>query len=362
VTFDKGRALVVGVSNYDQVSRLPEAVLNDARDISSVLQSADYCGFPSTSVRLLLDDQATLSAIRAELADLASSTGPEDTVVVFFSGHGARLGSGATETSALIPVDCDLGDPSQTTLLEAEFSDALARIKARRLVVLIDACQSGGAGVLKGEQGGEARLGFAEKSLERLAHGTGRVIIASSRASETSLVMAGARNSVFTERLLEALKGRATRGDGLIRVFDVFDYVAEHVGRTVPGQQHPIFRAADLEVNFPVALDRGGTKSPLSAEPSVPDRWRQIEEIMADLYPAGPTDQEVWARAGGDISRLKLSGTGRANWFTALRTLRLGGGGQNVSARTLLETAIGDFPHHPELAALKTGPSGFGTG
>lgn len=354
VMFDKGRALVIGISNYDEVSSLPEAVLNDARDIASVLQSADYCGFPSTSVRVLLDHQATLEAIRTELAALASSASPDDTVVVFFSGHGARLCSGAAETSALIPVDCRTRDLQGTTLWEAEFSAALAAIKARRLLVLIDACHAGGAGVLKRDQDREVRLGFDEKSLQRLAHGAGRVIMASSRASETSLVMHGARNSVFTERLLEALKGSTrTTGDGLIRVFDVFNYVSEQVRRTIPGQQHPIFKASDLEDNFAIALDRGGTKVLLGMQPSAAEHWREIEEIMADLYPAGPTDQEIWARAGGDVSRLKLSGTGRASWFAALRTLRLGGGGQNISARALLEAAIGDFPHHPELAALK---------
>lgn len=353
MTFDKGRALVIGISNYDEVSRLPEAVLNDARDIASVLQSTDYCGFLPSNIRVLLDDQATLDAIRTELAELASSGDPDDSVMIFFSGHGARIGSGATETSALVPADCRTSNMQDTVLGEAEFSAALADIKARRLLVLIDACHAGGAGVLKRHEDEEVRLGFDEKSLRRLAQGAGRVIIASSRANETSLVMRGARNSIFTEHLLEALKGKArTTGDGLIRVFDVFNYVSEQVRGTVPGRQHPIFKASDLEDNFPIALDRGGTKAASAVQPSAPGHWRAIEEVMADLYPAGPTDQDIWARAGGDVSRLKLSGTGRANWFAALRTLRLGGGGQNMSVQTLLGTAIRDFPHHPELAAL----------
>lgn len=356
--FDKGRALVIGVANYDRVSSLPGSVLSDARDISSLLESANYCGFPETNVRLLLDNEATLSSIRVELANLASTTDAEDTVVVFFSGHGARLGVGPAETSALIPVDSDLGDLTQTALVETEFSTALAGIKAKRLVVLIDACHSGGAGVLKGDQQQEPQLGFSEKSLTRLAQGAGRVIIASSRASETSLVLQGARNSVFTERLLEALRGEApTVGDGLIRIFDVFTYVAEHVRRTVPGQQHPIFKATDLEDNFPIALDRGGTKAASSAEPR---RQRRIEDIMADLYPGGPTDEQFWARAGGDDSRLNLNGTGRANWFGALRAVRLGGGGRDISERTIVETAMRDFPNHPDLAMLRV--EGVGSG
>jgi hypothetical protein len=353
VEFDKGHALVIGVANYEEVNRLPEAVLNDARDVASVLQSSDYCGFPATNVRMLLDDQATLSAIKGALADLAATALPDDTVVIFFSGHGARLRQGAAETSALVSFDSKLRDPQRTTFSEADFSAALAQIKAKRLLVLIDACHAGGAGVLKGDLDGDIRFGFDEKSLQRLAEGTGRVIMASSRASETSLILPGARNSVFTDQLLEAFRGKArTAGDGLIRVFDVFNYVAEQVARSVPGRQHPIFKASDLESNFPIALERGGTKA-AGANLAASEPLRELEQIMADLYPAGPIDQDIWARAGGDVSRLKLSGTGRANWFAALRTLKLGGGGHDISRRTLVETALDDYPHHPELAALK---------
>ncbi|WP_318875052.1 effector-associated domain EAD1-containing protein (plasmid) [Sinorhizobium meliloti] len=73
---------------------------------------------------------------------------------------------------------------------------------------------------------------------------------------------------------------------------------------------------------------------------------------MADLYPAGPTDQDIWLRAGGDLSRLKLGGTGRAAWFAALRTLSQGGGGSNISKRSLIEAALVEFPNHKRLSEL----------
>lgn len=350
--FDKGHALVIGVANYDEVNSLPEAVLNDARDVAAVLRSSDYCGFPVANVRMLLNDQATLSAIKDALVDLASAAQPDDTVVIFFSGHGARLRQGTAETSALLSFDSKLGDLERTTLSEADFSAALSQIRAGRLLVLIDACHAGGASVFKGDQHGDIRFGFHEKSLQRLAEGAGRVIMASSRATETSLVLRDARNSVFTGRLLEALRGKAhTAGDGLIRVFDVFNYVAEQVARSVPGRQHPIFKASDLESNFPIALEHGGAKT-VDSQAAASEGWRELETIMADLYPSGPNDQDIWARAGGDISRLKLGGTGRANWFSAIRTLKLGGGGFGISRRALVKAALDDYPHHPELAAL----------
>jgi metacaspase-1 len=159
---------------------------------------------------------------------------------------------------------------------------------------------------------------------------------------------------VFTGCLLEALRGRGGTGsDGLIRVFEVFDYVSENVSRTVPGHQHPIFKASNLEDNFPVALKWGGAKN-VSGSTSGPRRSRSIEDIMSNLYPAGPLDQEIWARAGGDVSRLHLSGTGRATWYSALRTLGQGGGGADISTDSLVRAALDDFPHHPDLQALTT--------
>jgi hypothetical protein len=114
-------------------------------------------------------------------------------------------------------------------------------------------------------------------------------------------VLAGANNNLFTEHLVDALRGNAhTRGDGLIRVFEVFNHVAEKVRRAAPGRQHPIFKATDLEDNFPIALYCGGAKG-VAAMPASAERgqvWRQLEEIFADLYPIGPQDQEIWARAG----------------------------------------------------------------
>jgi hypothetical protein len=349
--FANGRALVIAVANYDGITSLPEAVLNDARDISSALTSPNYCGYDPRQVTTLLDKAATIAAIRHGLATLASSSREEDMVFIYFSGHGARLKQGGEDTSFLLPVDCQRGNPSGTSLSEAEFSKALAGIRARRLLVVLDACHSGGAASLKQDGFPAFEAGYSEKDLQRLAQGAGRVIMASSRTNETSLVLPRARNSVFTERFLEALRGDArTHGDGLIRVFEVFNYVAEKVRGSLPGQQHPIFKASDLENNFPVALYCGGTKSSVSASP-VSSHWRQLEEIFADLYSAGPLDDEIWSRAGGDASRLRLGGTGRAMWFAALRTLRQGGGGENITTKTLIATALGDFPHHLELQA-----------
>ncbi len=356
--FATGHAIVIGVANYRNVSGLPEAVLNDARDVAAVLRSNAYCGYEPRNVHVLLDGDATLERIRAALATVAKTSRREDTVVIFFSGHGALLGDPVDPESALLPVECDGRTLDSTSLSEAEFSSALRGFAAKRLLVLIDACHSAGAGSFKGRGAELQSFGYSEKSLGRLAQGVGRVLIASSRASEKSWVLPKARNSVFTSHLLDALRGQGrTSGDGLIRVFEVFNHVSEMVQREMPGRQHPVFKASDLEDNFAVALDRGGVKSDATASvpPGESDIWGQLVAIMPDLYPAGPMDQEIWARAGGEQSRLHLQETGRVAWFKALRMLRQGGGGAGIRKGSLIETALEDYPHHPALRALLGG-------
>jgi metacaspase-1 len=356
--FESGRALVIAIADYHHVPRLPAAVIHDAQDIASVLSAPNHCGYDPNQVEMLLNADATLAAIRRALSDLAGRCKKSDTAFIFFSGHGARLKVGGGETSALLPVDCRQDDLDSSTLSEGEFSVALASIPAERLVVILDACHSGGAGTLKRLSPGELEYGIDEKALSRLSEGIGRVIIASSRATETSLILAGARNSLFTEHTLEALRGKArTHGDGKIRVFEIFNYVSEKVRNAAPGRQHPIFKASDVEDNFPVALHNGGSKGVVQDSWASPEQWGTLESVLADLYPMGPTDQDIWARAGGDLSTLQLTGTGRALWFSSLKKLRQGGGGENISIQSLVRIALGDFPHHPELQRLLTAVS-----
>lgn len=352
--FDKGRALIIGVANYEEVDSLPLAVLNDALDTAAILKSSVYCGYPEANVTVLTDDAATLENIRKALSDLAATATADDTVAIFFSGHGTRIGKGGAATSALVPYDCKLTDVAGTTLGEAELSAAIAVIKAPRVIFVVDACHAAGTATLKSgldeheEEGIDE--GFTEKSLQQLARGTGRVVLASSRATETSLAFRHERNSVFTTAMLSGLKGAATAAsDGTIRVFDLFNYVSETVRQSVPGRQHPVFKASDLEENFSIALAQGGTKS---ISPSVDQRHRDLEQIMPDLFPLGPMDQDIWLRAGGDVSRLRLSGNGRAQWFAALRLISLGGGG-GISRESLVDATLDEFPAHRELKGLR---------
>src|SRR5439155_23180829 len=138
-----------------------------------------------------------------------------------------------------------------TAISGSAFTDALSRIKARKMVVFFDCCHAGGLGRIKGLTSTGFKAGLPEAYYLALTAGRGRVIIASSRDSESSWVMPGDENSVFTLHLLAGLRGAVTSPDGLIRIFDLFSYLQPKVTADEPGQ-HPIFKA-EVEENFPIA-------------------------------------------------------------------------------------------------------------
>ena len=184
----------------------------------------------------------------------------EDTVVVFFSGHGGRVETGPDAGAYLIPCDCNPHDLRNTAIGSEELTTLLSAIKAQRLVVLLDACHSAGVGELKAVAPiSDIKAGLDEKTYNALAEGVGRVIIASSRSNEVSLILSGMDNSLFTHYLLEALKGACSiHNDGLVRVFDVFHYISDKV--PARAAQHPIFKANEVENNFPLALSSAGNR------------------------------------------------------------------------------------------------------
>jgi hypothetical protein len=81
--------------------------------------------------------------------------------------------------------------------------------------------------------------------------------------------------------------------------------------------------------------------------------WQTLERVAVSLYPLGPTEMEVWSRAGGDLAALLPGVPGVASWHHALRLLRNGGGGPSISFGSLLSLFLSDHPHNPDLSKIK---------
>ena len=215
---------------------------------------------------------------------------------------------------------------------------------------------SGGLGVAKAA-GNTVKLGLDRRILDQLAVGEGSVSIASSQPDESSLILGGDQNSLFTKHLLAGLKGGAGHdADGFVRVFDLFTYIVERV-RNDRSDQNPIYCAQRQDSNFPVSYcaspARRKSRSKMVPTPESNRNVGDLAELFSILYPLGPLQLSIWERAGGDVSYLTLTGNGRSDWFQAFKLLGLGGGGSAMRHSTLLLEALSDYPHHPQLLALQ---------
>jgi hypothetical protein len=255
---ENAHAIVVGIANYKKINPLPETVLKDAQDIYNVLISPQHCGYLPDNVQLLLDNEATQANLRQALSTLAQRSNKESSVLLYISSHGGQVEFGPHAGEYLLPVDADCSSLAQTAISGTEFTEALRAIPAQKLVVIFDCCHAGGIGQPKDANAPVLKGGLSDSYYDRLKQGTGRVILASSRSTESSYVIPGADNSLFTQHLLAGLQGGIASDDGLIRIFDLYEYIQPKVTGNQPNQ-HPVFKA-ELEENFPVSLYLGGQK------------------------------------------------------------------------------------------------------
>jgi len=258
---DNAYALVIGIANYQHISGLPATVLNDAQEVYNLLIDPSMCGYQPGNVTLLRDQDATQAAIRQALAGLSTRATADSTVFFYISSHGGRVETGPAAGEYLLPVDTDYSSSesvARTAIAGAEFTEALRAIAARKVLVAFDCCHSGGIGQPKDALAPAIKAGFSESYYDQLKSGKGRVILASSRDDEYSWVLPGAPNSLFTQQLLAGLRGGIASEDGLIRIFEIFEYIQPRI-TAAQQNQHPIFKG-ELEENFPVALYVGGKK------------------------------------------------------------------------------------------------------
>ncbi|MFI6847558.1 SAV_2336 family protein [Kitasatospora sp. NBC_00085] len=160
----RSAALLIGVSGY-RALQSPPGVEQALEDMRSVLTSSNSWNLSTDRCQTLLDPSSpemVLDALRAA-CDRA-----DDTVLVYFAGHGVT--SGARGTDTLLALDDTAG------LLLSRLSAVLARKPPDRVVLLMDLCGSSRAG---------AHLGYGSPESDFYALSTHDV-----NATEHSLLLA----------------------------------------------------------------------------------------------------------------------------------------------------------------------------
>lgn len=207
------KALLIGINEY--VGHELDCCLNDVQAMKDVLET-NCDGTKNFHVRELLDTNATRSNIRRGIKDLFSGDG--EVALLYFSGHGFDDENDGVILSYDFEED-DLGIKMSEILEEANKSSFAYK------VIILDCCHSGYLGN-HGIIGDTSHLG------------NGIIIMTASKKNEYSMEVNG--HGVFTNLLLEAIKGGATDILGNITPGSIYSYIDQALG---PWSQRPLFKA-----------------------------------------------------------------------------------------------------------------------
>jgi hypothetical protein len=215
--------------------------------------------YAEVNVLRLRDAEATRPAIEAAAQKLAAVTRPGDVLVVYAAGHGMtlRCGSDPQEHYTLVTYRASLR--SEKTLCEHGLSDArlaelLRVVPARKKLLLLDTCQAGAAAT---ESTLLAMRGAVEiDAIKRLARSEGFAIVAAAKAAEYAGEVRALGHGIFTQALLDGLKGTGGPKDAAVTVFGLLGYLGSAVPelseKYLGRPQFPI--SSTQGQDFPLAL------------------------------------------------------------------------------------------------------------
>lgn len=264
--------VAVGVSRYP---RLPESMQlgvahEDARAVAAAMRAQEGKSYAHAHLSTLLDEQATPAGIRAAIAGL-SAMAPDDVALIFFAGHGFKLGAQKEMVFATAQVKLDAagtGVDEESAVADsvgwAEIAEGIAGARGRVLVML-DACHSG-------HLSQELVVPNAAMAADLSRSGrAGAVVFAAAKGRQQSLEPANSRglelsveqralvtppapepHGFFTGALLTALRDPATDrdGSGSIELSEIVDEVTRRVSRASGGAQTPWVARRDMFGDF----------------------------------------------------------------------------------------------------------------
>jgi formylglycine-generating enzyme required for sulfatase activity len=274
-------AFLVGINSYvdNSFSNLNFCV-NDVKALEHRLSRLNY-----TAVCLhdeLKPDDGRFpnrNNIEAELTRLCTSIGKDDLLWVHFACHGTRLEAqpGLKEQPVLIARDTRAATLSDTALSLAKVEALMRQSKAKRLVLTLDACETGV------EMGRNYNAPDFIKNANELAEGY--ALISASTAKQAAQELKDFKHGVFTQYLLQGLKGEAkAKNRSFISVNDLQQYVVNelrnhHVKGGGPPQE-PTYRVEGMGDMILANLEEVESEVPLK---TVEFQFSRIEVVNRNI-------------------------------------------------------------------------------
>jgi len=274
-------ALVIGVADYRKDSALANlpAAHADLTAISSVLENrGDF------EVKALRDP--TSQQLTRELELLFQEKNPDDTVLVYFSGHGLRDEN--LDRLYLATIDSEQKHLDSSAVDSELLRRLAAHTMAQTKLMFLDCCFAGLAG--EGLRARSARKVPLASHFSK--HGT--VLLTATDRTSPAFENAKTPNqpALFTEAVVAGLSGGAKDGDadGWISMQDITDYVQQ--SEKLRERQTPVIFANGVTGNLQIVRADGHVPEPVDS-PAVAKLGRSPEPAQR---PDAPLDDATWRR------------------------------------------------------------------
>jgi tetratricopeptide (TPR) repeat protein len=258
----KTYAVIIGISNYQELPSLDYAH-RDAQAFADFLHSSNGGSVPLGNITLLLNEQATIAAISLAFEKIIDAANKNDTVYIYFSGHGDVDLHLAHNPGFLLAYDTPKDHYLQNAIEIDGFNNYIVNTlsvkKEAAVIVITDACHSGKL----------TEKGFNNSKLaaEQLRHVRNKEIRLTSCASD-QLSQEDARwgkgRGVFSYYLINGLNGAARiKSFGAITLGQLSIYLDSALAKDAilkekKGKQTPVFNGNKAYVfNNPVAQNMG---------------------------------------------------------------------------------------------------------
>lgn len=298
--FDHGFALLIGVGTYDDISWANVPIThNDALKVKEVLSDPDRCGYPEDQITLLHDQTATREGVISALKTLKKRTKADDTVFIFYSGHGEYGTDGDYYlTTHDTKLDSEYKVEKGAGISDPVLIDHLRQIPAKRLMLILNACHSGAVSpslALDAPKKSFGSVPAPEKSLDAvLSTGEGRIIITACRPDQKSWVGSGT-TTIFASSLVEGLSGGGyvVNNNGYVSAFSLYEHTflkVKESANKLGELQEPELSVLKNVGPFPVAIYRGATNlgdfasEPVPADTATREVTPELSKRMFDRY------------------------------------------------------------------------------
>jgi hypothetical protein len=244
----------IGISDYKSPAIRDLAVCHrDAECMKQLMTSK--CGVTESSCLLLLNENASQSNVTKLFCEtLPQQTIAGDTILIYWSGHGGQCADqGGDEKDGLdeyLPYHDSVFGENETMLMDDTFGRWLQRLDGRKVVVILDACHSGGQANMAKAVGamGWQPFDFASNEFARVKDigQSDSAVLASSVSEEASRERVEGDLSVMTYYIIEAI---ATAKDPVMLdklVDSVTPSVNSYIQARFPGAKQTMFFQNDL--------------------------------------------------------------------------------------------------------------------